>query len=278
MEEVASKARLVDAEAVSADSALTATLPRTDIESALQDDAGADLFLEVARIENGERNDRTVKVEWTREDLQKLLAEASGDQITLTFDHDELQRMLGDDVEAHGLRERAAVLTVALVGAAGFAGASHAMVAMDGGSTPAPAAITGLVTDNSSGAVAAAAAPNAISGLVTDNSAGQGGVAAAPDAISGLVTDSSQTGQVGAVSGMVTDTTTSGEPGAVGGLVTDTGAEATRIPAAPAVAGDGSGFTLPDSAVQAAIAAGIAMLIVGAAFVGRSRRRVMQPA
>ena len=37
MEEVAGTAKLVDTAAVGAGSALTATLPRTDIEAALQD-------------------------------------------------------------------------------------------------------------------------------------------------------------------------------------------------------------------------------------------------
>src|SRR3982751_6899053 len=105
MEEVASKAKLVDAGAVSADSALTATLPRVNIEAALADDAGADLFLEIARIQGGESNDRTVTVAWERADLEKLLESASGDQVTLTFDQEELERMLEEaDVEGHGLR------------------------------------------------------------------------------------------------------------------------------------------------------------------------------
>ena len=67
MEEVAGTAKLVDPAAVGAGSALTAALPRMDIEAALHDEAGADLFLEIARIQNGERNDRRIKVAWSRE-------------------------------------------------------------------------------------------------------------------------------------------------------------------------------------------------------------------
>src|SRR3989442_12958384 len=105
MEEVASTPKLVDPADVGAKGALTATLPRSDIEAALQDDAGADLFLEIARIQNGERDDRTVKVAWERSDLQELLNRASGDAITVTFDPDGSERMLDDpDVEAQGLR------------------------------------------------------------------------------------------------------------------------------------------------------------------------------
>ena len=94
----------------------------------MQDDAGADLFLEIARIQNGERNDRRIKVEWSREDLEKLLQSASGDTVSCTFDAEELERMLNDpDFEAHGLKEKAAIVTVAV--AAAFAttgGVAHA--------------------------------------------------------------------------------------------------------------------------------------------------------
>src|ERR1043166_757472 len=87
MEEVAGTARLADPEAVGA-SALTATLPRSDIEAALQDDEGADLFLEIARIQNGERDDRRIKVAWTREDLEQLLKQSSGEHVSLSFSED----------------------------------------------------------------------------------------------------------------------------------------------------------------------------------------------
>src|SRR4051812_10402532 len=140
MEEVAGTAKLADPAAVGARSALTATLARSDIEAALQDDAGADLFLEIARIQNGERNDRRIKVAWTREDLEQLLKQSSGDKVSLAFSEDELQKMIDDpDFEAHGLKERALVLTVALMtGAGAAAGIANAQVLTDGGTTPAP--------------------------------------------------------------------------------------------------------------------------------------------
>ena len=155
MEEVAGTAKLVDPAAVGAGSALTATLPRTDIEAALQDEAGADLFLEIARIQNGERNDRRIKVEWSREDLETLLQSSTGETVSCTFDADELERMLNDpDFEAHGLKERAAIVTVAVAAAfASTTGAAFAQTSIDGGTTPAPAAVAGMVTDNSSTAV-----------------------------------------------------------------------------------------------------------------------------
>src|SRR6266536_5635896 len=113
MEEVASTPKLVDPADVDAKGAPSATFPRADIEAALRDEAGADLFLEIARIQNGERDDRKIKVAWERSDLEQLLKRESGDSITFTFDQTDLERMLDHpDVEAQGLREKALVLTV----------------------------------------------------------------------------------------------------------------------------------------------------------------------
>jgi hypothetical protein len=271
MEEVAGTAKLVDPAAVGAASALTATLPRSDIELALQDEAGADLFLEIARIQDGERNDRRIKVEWSREDLEQLLAGASGDSVSVTFDADELERMLNDpDFEAHGLKTKAAIVTVAVASAfATTAGGVKAQTLMDGASTPAPAAVTGMVTDNSSGGV-----PGAVAGFVTDGSTS--GVATPSDTGTNFVTDTTSGGQPGAVSSFATDASTSGQTGAVSGLITDTGAEATRNPAEPS---GGGGFSVPDGALGGvALAGGIALLLMGAAVVGRSRRGGPQPA
>jgi hypothetical protein len=286
MEEVASTPKLVDPAAGDAEGGLTATVPRSDIQTALQDDAGADLFLEIARIQNGERDDRTVKVSWERAELEELLQRAVGDPITLTFSAEEIERMLDADFEAHGLREKAVVLSIAAATAAGFAGSAAAQVMSEGGTTSS-GAISGLVTDASTSGV-----PGAITGITTD--ASTAGPAAdttvpadgwtsavqspVPDPAGvNIVTDVSSSGQPGAVSGFATDASTSGQPDAItGGFITDTGSDATRAPSAPA--DTGGGFTMPDAAVDAALAAGLAMLITGAAFVGRSRRRDAQPA
>ena len=276
MAEVAGTARLVDPAAVGAGSALTATLPRSDLEAALQDEAGADLFLEIARIQNGERNDRRIAIACTREDLERMLQGASGDAVSITFDGDELERMLDDpDFEAHGLKEKAAVFSVAIVGAAAAIGGANAQTLIDGGgATPAPAAVAGMVTDNTSGGV-----PGAVTGFVTD--ASTGGVAAPAAADPGgttFVTDNTSGGQPGAVTGFATDASTSGDTGAISGLITDTGSEATRTPAEPS-GGGGGGFSVPGDALGGvALAGGIALLLTGAAVAGRSRRSGAQPA
>ena len=287
MEEVASTPKLVDPADVDAKSGLTATLPRSDIETALQDEAGADLFLEIARIQNGERDDRTVKVTWSRQELEDLLRRASGDAVTMTFSQEELERLLDDpDVEAQGMREKIAVLSIAAATAASFAGASQAQVLSDGGGTGGNAAAVAVVTDASTGGVA-----GSVTGFTTDAStSGTAADAAAPAAapadgwMSGvespvpgpagvnMITDNTG-GQPGSVAAFATDATTSGQPGSVSGIISDTGSEATRAPAQPAVGGGGSGFSIPDSAVEGALAAGLALLITGAAFVTRTQRR-----
>ena len=303
MDEVASRVKLVDAESPNAEGhVLTATVPRSQIEAALADDAGADLRLEIARIQNGERDDRVVDVSWDRADLEELLRKASGDPVLLTFDPNELERMLETpDVEAQGIREKALVITVAAATAAGFSGAAQAMTDIGGGGSSS-AAVSGLVTDNASGQ------PGAVSGFVTDAStsgATDPAAASVPadgwmsgvespvagdaassvpadgwmsgvespvagDAGINVVTDVTSSGQPGAVSGFATDASTSGQPDAVPGFITDASSERTRTPAEPS---GGGGFSIPDPAAGAALAGGIALLLTGAAFIGRTQRR-----
>jgi len=308
MDEVASTPKLVDPADVDAKGGLTATLPRSDIEFALQDEAGADLFLEIARIQNGERDDRTVKVAWERSELEDLLRRASGDAVTLTFSQDELERMLDDpDVDAHGLREKVVVLTIAAATAGSFAAGASAHVLSDGGGGGTSAAVSGLVTDASTsgipgsvpsfstdastaGATAAADTPavpadgwmSAVNSPDPASTPADGWMSGVDSPVGGgaginVVTDNTG-GQPGSVSGFATDATTSGQPGSVSGILSDTGTEATRTPAQPAVGGGGSGFSIPDSAIEAALAGGLALLITGAAFVTRTQRRRPTPA
>ncbi len=124
------------ADEIPAARAVTATVSREEIAGALQDpDRSPELFLD---IRHGEEQS-TVGISWSHDELEKLFARATGDDIVLTFDRDELQSLL-DDVEAHGFRERALVLTVALAGALG-SGATIANAAPTIGDTPGAASI-----------------------------------------------------------------------------------------------------------------------------------------
>jgi hypothetical protein len=95
--------------------AVTAIVSREEIAGALQDpDRSPELYLD---INHGEEQS-TVGISWSFDELESLFERSSGDNITLTFDRDELQSLFGD-VEAHGFREKALVFTVAVAGAIG---------------------------------------------------------------------------------------------------------------------------------------------------------------
>jgi hypothetical protein len=143
MEPTSTRALLVEPPDLAAESAaISATIPRSEIEAALSSDLPLELYLDVKRLsDESSAEERTLSVAWERADLERLLDDAQGDAITFSFAHDDLERAFEDDVEAHGLRERMLVLTVAAAAAAG-ASASVAASAPDpgtGGSTP-PAA------------------------------------------------------------------------------------------------------------------------------------------
>jgi hypothetical protein len=141
METTSTRALLVEPPDFGADSAaITATIPRAEVEEALSSDRPAELFLEVKRLAGDSAEERSLSVTWEREDLERLLDEARGDAITLSFAYDDLERAF-DDVEAHGLRERAAILTVAVAAAtAGAVGSAAAGVAEGTGSSATPVA------------------------------------------------------------------------------------------------------------------------------------------
>lgn len=131
MEMTTAKAQLVDASELDAGFApVLATLPRAEFEEVLRSGDPADLLLDV-QGDDGEQ--RTVSVAWEHVDLERLLGGTDGSEITLAFERDELERAWSEpDVEAHGLRERALVLTV-VAAAAATGGARVAAAAVDAG-------------------------------------------------------------------------------------------------------------------------------------------------
>lgn len=109
--------------------AVTTTVPRDEIEAALTSEPPADLILEVLRTSPGSEDAerRTVNVGWTRTDLESVLANRDADAITFSFDAKELQRALDDpEVEGHGLREAAVVLSIAAAAAVGTSSSAFA--------------------------------------------------------------------------------------------------------------------------------------------------------
>jgi hypothetical protein len=115
---------------------------REEIVGVLDDpDAQPELMLRML----GDDEAHTISIDWSRDDLEELLAHAGGDTVSLSFDRDELSGAF-DDVEAHGIRERAVVFTVAAAAALGTGAGARAMVTpvdgAAGGGAAAPVAAT----------------------------------------------------------------------------------------------------------------------------------------
>jgi hypothetical protein len=126
MDEVAARAMLVPASDVG--DGVTTSVPRSEIEEVLAaNETPIELVLDVARFSDGETTDtRSVAVSWERSELERLLREAQGDEVTLTFDRETLGRAMEDDVEAHGLREVVLALAIAGTAATGAAATASA--------------------------------------------------------------------------------------------------------------------------------------------------------
>lgn len=96
---------------------------RAEIAEAAAGDAfPATLLLDLDRVEAADGGEVTararVAVDWDEETLNRLLASTEGQELQLWFDERELVRAFDDlDVEGHGLRQRAAVLAVAVAAA-----------------------------------------------------------------------------------------------------------------------------------------------------------------
>src|SRR5688572_15042284 len=116
-------------------------------------DGAPELVLDLVAAEGGEH--ATISMTWSRDDLERLLEAASGDDVVLVFDRDELASAFGE-VEAHGLRAGAAVFAVAVAGALGSGGSiANATVAGGDGGGTAATPITATSTAAASAALGA---------------------------------------------------------------------------------------------------------------------------
>lgn len=121
MEAITARASLVPAADVG--EGLTTSLSRSEIEDVLaSEEAPIELVLDVTRFSDGEAAEtHSVAVSWERNDLERLLQEAQGDDVVLTFDHEALRQAIESDVEGHGMRETVLALAVAATAATGVA-------------------------------------------------------------------------------------------------------------------------------------------------------------
>jgi hypothetical protein len=251
---------------------LVTTVPRAEVEQALQSDQPVDLLLDIERAVEGEgRETQRVALGWERQDLERLL-ENDGD-ITLTFDEAELQQLLDEDVEAHGMRERLAVLTVVAAGIAA-AGAGSALASPNSGD--------GSLAGGAPVAAATAQAPS--SEISTGLQAAPQGRLVVPSEVStGLGQQTAATEQVGRtgpseISTGITGTAPATPSEISTGIVGETPATPSEVstgivqqPTATPVSADSPSWS-PSPGEGAAIAVGALLAITAAGFAVRSRR------
>ena len=273
METTSTRARLVEPSDLDAEfAAITATIPRHEIEAALSSDLPAELFLDVKRPSgDAEAEERTLSVAWEKSDLERLLAGAESEAITFSFAYDDLERAFETpDVEAHGLRERALILTVAAAAAAG-GGAAAASAASDEG---VGSHATPIVSQVSHGEAQTA------SQLVTPPANDEAGLAARGIQVGAVHDEATLASRGIEAPPAVHDEATLaargiGAPEA--GTIHDEATLVARGIQSPAPADGGSGFELPTidaptAAISAGIAGGIALLITAAGFSARRGR------
>lgn len=279
MEDLTARAKLVDASEIDAQG-VTATVPRSELESALAaDDGPTDLVLDVQRTEDG--GGRRIAVEWDRADLERLLSQAKDDAIVFAFEREPLALAFEEpEVEGHGLREKALVLTVAAATAAGAAGAAKAYPDQGEGTTQGGASAYTAIESARAGASAAEAplagftqveAARADAPGMAEPAAGHSAIEAArsaanaPDPLLGYAGMDTVGAEVAAEFGT--------GPGALTAIET---ARAAEPPPTSGSGGDGGTFAIdaPSPGTTAALAGAAALAITGAAFMARSRRRL----
>lgn len=117
MDDLLTRAQLVGDEP--APGAIGTVIPRAEfVETTARAEFPATLFLELERAETGDGGAAYARlaVQWDEISLDQVLASTEDEQIALWFEERELARAF-DDVEGHGLRERAAVLAIAVTAA-----------------------------------------------------------------------------------------------------------------------------------------------------------------
>ncbi|HEY7562237.1 MAG TPA: hypothetical protein VH650_08685 [Gaiellaceae bacterium] len=245
MEDVLTHARFADLAAVE-ERGVTATVPRREIEDAVGVAEGRPELLLDVRLSGGNGDgrveNRRVAIEWERADLDALLRQTQGESVTFAIDTDSLVRALEtSEVEAHGIREAAAALTVALAVAA-----------------PAGAAVGGPGADQ----------PGIPAGFSTVEQTRGAEGAGGPEGIpAGFSTVEETRGVEGS-------TAPEGIPAGFDRVEAVRGTGVDHPVTAP---GDGVTISAPELATGLGIAGAITLAIAGAAFVVRGRGRE-QPA
>ncbi|HJQ51957.1 MAG TPA: hypothetical protein VJ838_15775 [Gaiellaceae bacterium] len=137
MDDLRTRAQLVEFDRAGA---IGTVVSRAEIaEAAAGNEFPATLLLDLERDDAAQA---TVAVDWDQKTLEQLLASIEEQEIGLWFDESELS-LAFDEVEGHGLRQRAAVLAVAVT-AAGVSSApafARMQAGPGGGGSVAPTAV-----------------------------------------------------------------------------------------------------------------------------------------
>ena len=279
MDERSGTVRLVESRPDAEVRGLVATVSRDQVEGVLRADEGpVDLLLDVERVAaDGDTHEtERIALAWEPEDLERLLATTSGDQIALTFDEQEVRRLL-DDVEAHGMREKLAVISVvAGMAAAGAGSATAAVYAGEGGtSAGAPVVVathttasevsTGL-TGVASDRVTASEVSSGLGDAQAPPAAAQAGRSANPSEISTGITGEAPAAAPSEIStGIVQEPLVTPAEVTTGVVEQPT---ATPVSASPSQPSDWA-----PSPVAAALAAGTILALTAVGFALRAQRR-----
>ena len=272
MQAIQSRARLVEPAAAAPVERPALPIRRAAAEEALRDgDGPVELTFDVVRVGGATE---AISMILERADLERTLQSADGEELALVFDPDELERAIeGSEVEAQGLRNTAAVLTVAVAAMAGSAGVASAAGGASGTGYVVPAG-GGAAIVNDAGAAGASGTGYVIpagtdQAIVNDAGVARGasgtgyvipaggGAAIVNDA--GVARGASGTGYVIPAGG--------GEA-----IVNDAGAANANV---ASTAGDDAALS---STEAAAIGTGAILLVAGAAFAAtRTKRRPDTP-
>jgi hypothetical protein len=279
MDERSGTVRLVESRPDAEVRGLVATVSRDEVDKVLRTDEGpVDLLLDVERVaaDGDEHETERITLAWEPKDLDRLLATTSGDQIALTFDEEEVRRLL-DDVEGHGMRETLAVLSVvAGMATAGVGSATAAVFAPTGGGpsagTPAAVATHATASEVSTGLTGVSSdrvTPSEVSTGLGDAqappAAAQSGRSANPSEISTGITGEAPAAPSEISTGIVQ------EPPVTPAEVTTGVVE--QPSATPVSASPSEPSTWAPSPEAAALAAGTILALTAAGFALRAQRR-----
>ena len=243
MQAIQSRARLVEPAAAAPVERPALPIRRAAAEDVLRDgDGPVELTFDVVRVGG---TTEAISMILERPDLERTLQSADGDELALIFDPDELERAIeGSEVEAQGLRETAAVLTVAVAAMAGHAGVASAAGGASGTGYVVPAA-GGAAIVNDAGAAGGASGTGYVVPAGSDqaivNDAGAAGA--------------SGTGYVipaGGTEAIVNDAGAAG--GASGtGYVVPAGSDQAIVNDAGAAGASGTGYVIPAGGTEAIV-------------------------